>query len=250
MWLLVLVCVAASVLAGMLYALIPALMKVRLDISEVVTTILLNTVATTFCAYMANGPLQAPGRGSQTAPILKDLQFERFFRPSNLSTAVFIVAGMTLLVWYLMSRHVTGYEMRMTGQNSRFARFSGLKDKKLAVGGMLVSGAICGAVGMLEIFGWKYSYAETLSTDFYWDGMLVAMIMGYKPLGIVLMSFFFGILKAGAIKIQSSANIPSELIQVIQSIIIFFMAAEQGLIQRFRVWRARRHPQREEAIRA
>ncbi len=249
-WLITAVCLIAAVLAGMIFALIPALMKIKLNISEVVTTILLNSVALYFCTYMANGPLKAPGKGSQTAVILGDLNFTRFFTPSNLSQAVFIVAGITLLVWYIMNRSSWGYEMRMTGQNSRFAKFSGLKDGKLAVAGMLISGAMCGAVGMLEVFGWKHRYGVDLSTDFYWDGMLVAMIMRYKPLGIILMSFFFGILKAGAIKIQSSAGIPIEIIQVIQSIIIFFMAAEQGLIQRFQVWRARRHPRREEVKRA
>ncbi|MBR5345807.1 MAG: ABC transporter permease [Clostridia bacterium] len=249
-WLLIVVCFLAATLAGAIYALIPALMKVRLNISEVVSTILLNSVALTFCTYMSNGPLKAQGKGTQTAAILKDLEFTRFFKPSNLSQAVFIAAGMALVVWYLMSRTTFGYEMRMAGRNSRFAKFSGLKASTLAVTGMVISGALCGALGMLEVFGWKHRYAVDLSTDFYWDGMLVAMIMRYKPLGIILMSFFFGILKSGAIRMQSSTGISPELIQVIQAIIIFFMAAEQGMILRFRTWRARRHPQHEEVISA
>lgn len=249
-WALVAVCFLAAMLTGALYALLPALMNVKLKINEVVTTILLNSVALTFCTYMANGPLKAPGKGTQTAPILSDLKLSRFFLPSNLSEAVFFVAAMTLIVWYLMSRTTFGYEMRMAGQNSRFARFSGLKASTLAVVGMVISGAMCGALGMLEVFGWKGRYAPDLSTEVYWDGMLVAMIMRYKPLGIILMSFFFGILKSGVIKIQTTAHIQPELVQIIQSVIIFFMAAEQGMIQRFRTWRARRHPQREEVIQA
>ena len=241
-WLAAAVCLLAGALAGALYALIPALMKTGLKINEVITTILMNTVAMVFCQFMVSksGPIGDPRKGGQTAMILSDWKLERFFRSSNLSQAIFIVIGMTLLVWYLMSQTTFGYRMRMSGQNSRFAKFSGVKAARLAVVGMLISGALCGAAGMLEVFGWRGRFVPDKSWDIYWDGMLVAMIMHYKPLGIILMSCFFGILKSGAVSIQRT--IPSELSLIIQSIIIFFMAAEQGMIDRFRSRRARRKP--------
>ncbi len=231
-WLLIAVCLIASTLAGAVYALIPALMKVKLNVSEVVSTILLNSVALTFCTFLSNGPLKAPGKGTQTAAILSDLEFPRYFKPSNLSHAVFFAAAMALVVWYLMSRTTFGYEMRMAGRNSRFAKFSGLKDGKLAVAGMLISGAMCGALGMFECFALQNRFKPDFSNEFYFDGMLVAMIMRYKPLGIILMSFFFGALKMGATSMQSSTGISSELILIIQSVIIFLMAAEEGFLRR------------------
>ena len=95
---------------------------------------------------------------------------------------------------------------------------------------MLISGAMCGALGMFETFGLQSRFKPDFSNEFYFDGMLVAMIMKYKPLGTILMSFFFGALKMGAVTMQSRTGISSELILIVQSIIIFFMAAEEGIM--------------------
>ena len=139
-----------------------------------------------------------------------------------------------------MTKTTAGFEMKLTGQNERFARFSGIKAGKLAVCSMEASGAICGLVGMFEIFGLHKRFVESVSNEFYFDGMLVAMIMRYKPLGIILMSLFFGALKVGGTAMESKVGISSELIIIVQSIIIFFMAAEQGITASIAARRARR----------
>ena len=239
-WAAIPLCLLIAMAAGAVYALIPALMKVRLGINEVITTILMNTIAIKFCTYMATGPLKTTERGiSQgTRAISKAFRFDSLIPGSNLTETVFFVAAASLLVWYLMQRTSVGYGMKLTGQNSRFARFSGLPADKLAVGGMLISGAMCGLLGMMEIFGLQKRFKTDFSNEFYFDGMLVAMIMRYRPMGIVLMSFFFAVLKIGAITMQSRTGISSELIQLVESVIIFFVAAEEGVLQRFRARRA------------
>jgi len=191
---------------------------------------------------MANGPLKTLERGvnSGTDAIDKAFRFTRLIPGSNLSETVFYIAAISLFVWYLMSRTATGYEMRLTGQNERFSRFIGLKAGALGIGGMLISGAMCGALGMFECFALQNRFKPDFSSEFYFDGMLVAMIMRYKPLGIILMSFFFGALKMGAISMQSSTGISSELILIIQSVIIFLMAAEEGFLRRLQERRLHR----------
>ena len=119
--------------------------------------------------------------------------------------------------------------MRLTGQNSRFARFIGIKTDKLAITSMIISGALCGIVGMFEVYGMHGRFIEEVSNEFYFDGMLVAMIMRYQPLGIVIMSLFFSALEVGSASMEMTAGVSSELISIIQSIIIFFMAAESGI---------------------
>ena len=94
---------------------------------------------------------------------------------------------------------------------------------------MVFSGAICGLVGMLEVFGLHKRFLTTVSNEFYFDGMLVAMIMRYSPFGVILMSFFFAVLSIGSKSMELSAGVSSELILIVQSIIIFFMAAEGGI---------------------
>ena len=231
-WLAIPLCLLAAILAGALYAWIPAILKIKLNISEVITTILMNSIAIYFCTYLANGPLKTTEKGivSGTASLDRAFRFSRLIKGSNLTQTVFMIAVVTLLVWYLMSRTTTGFGMKLTGENSRFARYAGLNAGMLGILGMLISGAMCGMLGMFECFGLQTRFKTDFSNEFYFDGMLVAMIMQYRPLGIILMSFFFGALKIGAVSMQSQTGISSELILIIQSVIIFFMAAQEGLL--------------------
>ena len=138
-----------------------------------------------------------------------------------------------------MKRTTTGYEMKLTGENPRFAHYAGIKSDRLMLLGMLISGAICGLVGMFEVFGLHKRFIDSVSNEFYYDGMLVAMIMRYEPTGIILMSFFFGILKIGGTGMEK-IGIPSEIILIVQSVIIFFMAAEHGITESLQARRVRR----------
>lgn len=252
-WMVTVLSLLAAMLAGGLYALLPGALKVRWKVDEVITTIMLNSVAIYFCSYLANGPLKTAERGIATGTdsILKAAAFTPLIKLSNLTTGVFYAAVVALLVWYLMSRSSIGFEMRLTGENDRFARYGGVHTGKLMLWSMVLSGAICGLVGMLEVFGLHKRFLTTVSNEFYFDGMLVAMIMRYNPFGVILMSFFFAILNIGSKSMELSAGVSSELVLIVQSIIIFFMAAEGGirktLTERAVVRRARAKAGREGA---
>ena len=86
-------------------------------------------------------------------------------------------------------------------------------------------------VGMFEVYGLKGNYQDGISKDYYFDGLLVAMIMRYNPAGIIPMSFLFAFLKVGAAGMELNAGVPGELYRIIQAIIIFFLAAESGVKQ-------------------
>ena len=230
-WVVTLASLAAAMLAGGLYAFLPGVMKVRWKVDEVITTIMLNSVAIYFCSYLANGPLKTAERGIATGTdsILPQAAFSSLIPLSNLTTAVFYAAAAALVIWYLMSRSRVGFEMKLTGENDRFARYGGISTGRLMLWAMVMSGAVCGLVGMLEIFGLHKRFLTTVSSEFYFDGMLVSMIMRYQPLGVILMSFFFAALDIGGKSMELSAGVSSELILIVQSIIIFFMAAEGGV---------------------
>ena len=231
-------CLIAAMAAGGLWAFIPAWLKVRLNVNEVITTIMLNSVAIYFCAFLSNGPLKTSERGiaSGTAKIDSNFAFTRVINLSNLTTSIFLSIAIAFFVWYLMKRTATGYEMKLTGENERFAYYMGMPTAKLMILGMVISGAICGLVGMFEVFGLHKRFIDSVSNEFYYDGMLVAMIMRYQPSGIIAMSFFFGILKIGGTGMEQM-GIPSQTILIVQSIIIFFMAAERGISESFRARR-------------
>ena len=238
-------CLIAAMVAGGLWALIPGWLKVRLGVNEVITTIMLNSVAIYFCAFLSNGPLKTSERciASGTSKIAANYAFPRIINLSNLTTSIFLSLAIALLVWYLMKRTTAGYEMKLTGENERFARYMGIPTAELMLTGMVISGAICGLVGMFEVFGLHKRFIDSVSNEFYYDGRLVAMIMRYQPMGIILMSFFFGVLKIGGTGMEQM-GIPSQTILIVQSIIIFFMAAEHGISASFRERRVRRAARR------
>ncbi len=248
-WLVTVLALLAAMAAGGLFALLPGVLKVKWKVDEVITTIMLNSVAIYFCSYLANGPLKTTERGiaSGTDSIMKGAAFSPLIKLSNLTSGVFYAAVAALLVWYLMSRSTIGFEMKLTGENDRFAKYGGISTGKLMLWSMVFSGALCGMVGMLEVFGLHKRFLTTVSNEFYYDGMLVAMIMRYNPFGVIVMSFLFAILSIGGKSMELSAGVSSELILIVQSIIIFFMAAEGGIRKSFSNRAALRRARRKEA---
>ena len=239
-WIVIPVAALGAMAAGALYAWIPGVLKVKKKVNEVITTIMMNSIAIYFCAFLSNGPWKTsqPNRVSGTDPLDNVYRFTQLIRGSNLTTAIFASAIIAFLIWYVMSRTATGFEMKLTGHNPRFAKYLGLSVDKLVIGSMVVSGAICGLVGMMEAYGVRGNYQDGISNEYYFDGLLVAMIMGYRPVGIIVMSFFFAFLKVGAACMELNAGVPGELYRIIQSVVIFFMAAEGGVKALLKVRRA------------
>ena len=222
-----------AMVAGGLYAWIPGVLKVKWKVNEVITTIMMNSIAIYLCAWLSSGPWKTshPNRVSGTDTLAAKFQFGKLIPGSNLTYAIFVSAVIAFLVWYIMGKTTKGYEMKLVGENPRFAKFAGLKVDATIIGSMVISGMICGLVGMFEVYGLKGNYQDGISKDYYFDGLLVAMIMRYKPAGIIAMSFLFAFLKVGAAGMELNAGVPGELYRIIQAIIIFCLAAESGVKQ-------------------
>ena len=225
--------ISAAAVGG-IYALIPALLKVKLNVCEVITTIMLNSVAIYVCTYLvnSNGPLATDDKGvlggSEAVP--EAFMFSKLIPASNLSTALLYSAAIALLCWYVMQKTSIGLEMKVTGENERFSFFAGLPKDRLMIWSMVASGAICGLVGMFEVYGYQARFQGTISNEFYYDGMLVAMIMNYNPVGIIIMSFFFAVIDIGANAMELSTGVAGEISDIIFAIIIFLMAAQRGIL--------------------
>ena len=211
-WLAIPVAALGAIAAGGFYAWIPGVLKVKLKVNEVITTIMLNSIAIYLCAYLSSGPWKTSqgNRVSGTDTLADGLRFSRLIPGSSLTTAIFAAAIMALLVWYVMSKTATGYEMKLTGQNRRFAFFSGLKVDTLTIGAMTVSGAMCGLAGMFEVYA---------------------------------------VLRIGATGMELHAGVPGEIYRIIQSVIIFFMAGGSGISAAWQARRARNQARREAAAR-
>lgn len=219
-----------AIVVGGLTALLPAWLKVRLQVSEVITTIMFNSAIIFFCTYLVNGPVQTHEKGVLSATDnVYAYQFTKLMGASNFTTSFFLGLLMAFLIWYMLGKTSIGLEMKVTGENERFSFFAGIKKEKLMIWSMIASGAICGLVGMFEVYGVHGRYVQSISNEFYFDGMLVAMIMNYNPVGIILISIFFAVLKVGAVSMELTVGISNQISQIIFAIIIFCMACQGGV---------------------
>ena len=229
-WIVIPAAALAAMAAGGVYAFIPGVLKVKVKVNEVITTIMLNTIAAYLCQYLAKGPWKNANKNMVAATEQLNAQywFGNVIPRSSLSTAIFAAAIIAFIVWYVMQKTSRGFEMRLTGQNPRFARFSGIRTDRLVILCMVISGAMCGLVGMFRVYGAEHLYRDSVSRDYYFEALMVAMIAQYKPVTVIFLSLFFAVLKIGAQGMEL-IGVPSQIYLIIQTVIIFFMAAESGI---------------------
>ena len=211
-WIVIPVAAIGAAVVGGIYALIPGWLKVKHNVNAVITTILLNNIV------------------AGTGNLPQTYWFTKLATGSNLTTVFFVATAMTILTWYIMQKTSTGYEMRLTGDNPRFARFLGLKTDKIVIVAMLISGMMCGLVGMFRVYGAEHIYKASISNDYYFEGLMVAMIAKYQVLPTAIISVLFAILKIGAQGMETAAGVPNQIYLIIQTVVIFCMAAESGIV--------------------
>ncbi len=241
-WIVLPAAVLAAVAAGGLYALIPGILKVKVKVNEVITTIMLNTIAASFCQFLAKGPWKSANKTivAGTEQLNVRYWFGGLISGSNVSTAIFAAAAMAFLVWYVMQKTPRGFEMKLTGQNPRFARYSGIQTERIVLVCMAISGAMCGLVGMFRVYGAEHMFKSSVSNDYYFEGLMVAMIAQYQPAAVIFLSLFFAVLKIGAQGMELSAGVPNQIYLIMQTIIIFCMAAQSGVSDLLRARRKTR----------
>ena len=240
-WLVIPAAALAAMIVGGLYAMIPGVLKVKVKVNEVITTIMLNTIAAYLCQYLAKGPWKNANKNMVAATEQLNAQywFSGVIKRSSLTTAIFAAAVIAFIVWYVMEKTSAGYEMKITGQNPRFARFSGLKTDSIIIICMVISGAMCGLVGMFRVYGVEHLYRDSVSRDYYFEALMVAMIAQYRPVTVIFLSLFFAVLKIGAQGMEL-IGVPSQIYLIIQTVVIFFMAAESGITESMRQEKRRR----------
>ena len=241
-WIAIPAAALAAMAVGGFYALIPGWLKVKVKVNEVITTIMLNTIAASICQYLAKGPWKNTNKNMVAATEKLDPRFwfKTLIPGSGLSTAIVAAVVITFLTWYVMQKTSVGYEMKLTGQNPRFAFFSGIKTDRIVIVCMVISGAMCGLVGMFRVYGVEHLYRSSISNQYYFEGLTVAMIAHYDPVTVIFLSFFFAVLKIGAQGMELSAGVPNQIYLIIQTVIIFFMAAESGIFASLRAGSQRR----------
>ncbi len=202
-------------------------LKATLGIHEVITTIMMNYIALHLTGYLIGGPLMEPGYLPATPKILESARLPRVLPPSRLTFAFILALMAALFIYYFLWKTTLGYEVRAVGLNPEAAKYGGISVARKMVLAMFVSGALAGLAGSLQVLALEHRALQPFGFIGYgFTGIAVALLGKNHPAGVILGSLLFGILARGAMLMQSMAGVPKEVIEIIQAIIIFFVAAE------------------------
>lgn len=221
----------AGFVAGSAWMFIPGVLKARLDVDEVVTTLMLNFIAISFTAYLVNGPLLAPGAANSATPVVDAAaRLPRLMPPSTLNAGFIIAVALLVLYWLWGKRTALGLETRLAGLNPRFASASGINVPSLIIKMMLLSGAIGGLAGAVHALGNVGRFVTGFSPGYGFTGIAVALLGRGSALGIFLAAILFGALSSAGSTIQLFSDVPIEIIDVLQGMVMIFAVARFGWI--------------------
>ena len=220
------IAVLAGGAIGAVYGFIPGMLKAYTGAHEVVTTIMLNFIAASVIAYLVAGPLGAEGFAfARTGPIgsagLPDLPGTR-----NLHIGVLLALAAVPIVWWVLARSTFGFEIRTVGANPNAARYAGMRPAMVTMATMAACGLLAGLAGVIEILGVTGFINTSYGTSVGFDAISVALLGRAHPVGILFSAILFGAMRAGAPEMQLDAGIPVEIIDVLQGIILLFLAAD------------------------
>jgi len=234
-FLLVPLCCLAAVLAGAAWAAIPGVLKARFGSHEVINTIMLNFVAIALVGYLTQYHYRIPGDPiMESAPISDTAQIARLGRivpglperiPLNVAFLLALVAAWS--VYVLLWKTKWGYEIRATGQNAAAAEYGGISIRRQIVLTMAISGGLAGMVGINEVLGYRYRYYDGFSDNYGFTGIAVALLGRNHPVGVVLAALLFAVLQRGGVPVDAFTQLVSkDIVQILQALVILFVAAE------------------------
>lgn len=227
-----------AVLAGAVLLLVPALLKTRFGVDEVVTTLLFNFIFLLFISMLLEGPLKDPmGMGwPKSARVLPEARLPRIIDGLRLHWGFALAILSAIAVWVIQTRSTLGYEMRAVGLNRQAAQFAGIPVNRVLVKTALLSGGLAALAGFSEVAGLKGSLTLDLSPGYGYTGIIVAMLALLHPLGVVVAALFVAGIFVGADSMSRAAEVPTYLADIMLATALLLMVIAI-MLTRFRVVR-------------
>ena len=234
------VAIVAAIIAGAIWAGIAGLLKARTGAHEVIVTIMLNWIAIYLLQYLLTlDAFQRPGRDDPLSPpVATTARLPKLLGDDYRLNFGFILALLAAwFIWWLLERSTIGFEFRAVGANPNAARTAGINVKAAVTGVMVVAGAMAGLAGMNQILGGatEYSLGNGIAGDIGFDAITVALLGRSSPIGVVLAGILMGGLRAGGSAMQAQTGTPIDIVLVVQSLIVLFIAAPPLVRKIFRL---------------
>jgi simple sugar transport system permease protein len=239
-WVGIPIMILGGFLAGALWALLPALLKIKLAVDEIVTTLLMNYVVLYVVSFLLNGPWKTttnPG-WPQSPEISAATTFIKLIPKTRLHIGFIIALAVILIIWFLMSKTKLGYQLRAAGMGKTAAHFSGINVNRTILISALLSGGIAGIAGASEVGGIHYHLIEALSGGLGYTGVIIATLSTLNPLGVIPSALFFGLIETGARSASRALGTPIHLGGIVEGLLLLIILGV-FLFQNYRIRRVK-----------
>ncbi|HMN86989.1 MAG TPA: ABC transporter permease [Bauldia sp.] len=227
--------ILGAAILGALWALIPALLKVKLKVDDVVSTLLLNFIMLYGVTALLEGPWRDPKSGYPNSPSIRPEAEFPILAGYQMHLGIFVALAAAIFVWWLLARTTLGFRIRAVGHNPAASAYAGVPVGRVVIVAALISGALAGLAGAGEVGGVRYQVTSDLTSGYGYAGIVIATLAELNPLGAIPAALFFAIIFNGAGTMSRSLGVPIYLADVIQGVALMTMVA----MRLFAVYRLR-----------
>ena len=234
---------AIGFLAGAFWGFIPGILKARLNVNEILSTVMLNAIALQLMNYLLRGPMIDPAGVAagtylaQSERLPDSVWLPRLVPQTLLHTGAILAVILAVLVYVFLWRTTIGYRIRAVGLNPDASRYAGIRVPSHQALALTLAGGFAGLAGVIEVIGVQHRLLQGITSGYGFTGIVAALFGGLHPIGAIPASFMFGVLMVGADKMQRAMQVPSALIGTLLGLIVLFVVGSAYLSRR---WAARR----------
>jgi len=215
---------AAGFLAGGAWAAVPAILKTRLKVDDVVSTLLLNYVMLHIMGALLFGPLQQPGSSwPRSSEIMEAAKYPMLIFRSRFHLGIPLAVIAVAAIWFINKKTIFGYQSRAVGVNIKAANFGGISTTSVILKTAIISGGLAGMAGVGELCAIQQRLILDISPGYGYSGIVIAMLGNLHPVGVLLSSFFFSVIIVGAQTMSRMTGVPSYIAEVIQGMALMIM---------------------------
>lgn len=228
----IILALAAGFLAGGVWALIAALFKAKLGISEIIVTIMLNYIAINLIGIAVRTFLMDPsGSVPRSVKIDPSVQLAQILPPTRLHVGFLIAVASVALIWFLLQKTTLGYEIKVVGFNKRAAACNGISVMKNIVISAFLSGGLAGLAGVVEVLAIQKKLLEGISSNCGYTAVLVALLAGNHPVGVMFVAVGMAAMQVGANTMQRQLGVPSAIVDILVGLVVLLILAK-GIMRR------------------
>ncbi len=246
-WLMILIAMIVGAVSGGIWGGIPGLLKAYFNVNEILSTVMMNAIAVQLLNFVLTGPMIDPVQSQKASQIPQTARLEEAYRlprlvPTRLHMGAIFAVIFAIVVYILLWRTTLGYRIRSVGKSMSASRYAGIKVKRYIIVALMLSGALAGLAGVIQVYGVNYRMITDGSTSGFtggagYNGIVAALFGSLHPIITIPASILFGALLVGANSMQRVTQVPSALITALNGLVVVFVVSSE-------IWRKKRQQKR------